>query len=75
MLQHLAAETTGHLGIIYLCYEPRIWGTLAFHAAGPVTLGLGVLPVFHGGAARAPLQPVLHFTEEEMKEKIKYVTQ
>lgn len=48
----------------YLRYESWVWGALALHAAGPVALGLGVLSVFHGGAAWTPLQPVLNFTEE-----------
>lgn len=60
-----------HLCVVYLCYESRVWGALALHAAGPVALGLGVLPVFHGGAAGTPLQPVFHFTEEGTKKKKK----
>lgn len=61
-----------HLSVAYLCYETWVWGALALHAAGPVALGLGVLPVFHGVAARTPLQPVFHFTEEETSpEKIR----
>lgn len=56
---------------VYLCYETWFWRALTLHAAGPVTLGLGVLPVFHGGTARTPLQPVLHFTEETKHKMIK----
>lgn len=55
--------------LLYLRYESRVRRALALHAAGPVTLGLGVLPVFHGGAAGAPLQPVFHFTNERTKKK------
>lgn len=58
-----------HLWVVYLCYESWVWGALALHAAGPVALGLGVLSVFHGGAAWTPLQPVLNFTEERTKDE------
>lgn len=57
----------------HLCDESRVWWALTLHAAGPVTLGFGVLSVFHGGAARTSLQFVLHFTArrdniEELKQ-------
>lgn len=56
---------------VYLRYESRVWGALGLHAAGPVALGLGVLPVFHGGAARSSRQLVLHFTEEKTSKELK----
>ena len=49
----------------YLRSEPGVWGALALHAAGAVALGLGVLPVLHGGAARTPLQLVLRLAERQ----------
>lgn len=57
----------------HLCNEPWFWRALALHTAGSVTLGLRVLSVFHGGAARTSLQPALDFTMEQMRSIIKKI--